>query len=142
MADTTGTLHVEVVSADRVVWSGESSGVVARTVDGDLGVLPGHSPVLALLVPSACEIITATGGREIVAVDGGFISVAGGHVSILSEFAQLGAELSVADAERELAQAERMLDDADPGNDDEARTMLARAQAQLKAAHKATTSSH
>ena len=136
MAESTGTLHVEVVSADRVVWSGESAGVIARTVDGDIGVLPGHAPMLALLVPSACEVTTDGGHREIVAVDGGFISVADGRVSILSEFAELGAELNVADAERQVAEAEKMLEDTDPGNDDEARKMLARAQAQLKAAHK------
>ena len=133
-AEGSGTLHVEVVSADRVIWSGESAGVVARTVDGDIGVLPGHAPLLALLVPSACEVTTEGGDREIVAVDGGFISVADGRVSILSEFAELGAELNVADAERQVAEAEKMLDD--PDNDDEARKMLARAQAQLKAAHK------
>ena len=135
-ADSTETLHVEVVSAERVIWSGESAGVVARTVDGDIGVLPGHSPVLALLVPSACEITTEHGEREIVAVDGGFISVADGRVSILSEFAEMGRELSIADAEKQVAEAERMLVDSDPENDDEARKLLARAQAQLKVAHK------
>lgn len=135
-AESPGTLHVEVVSADRVIWSGESAGVVARTVDGDVGILPGHSPMLALLVPSACEVTTDAGEREIVAVDGGFISVADGRVSILSEFAELGVELSVADAERQVAEAERMLEDTDPANDGEARKMLARAQGQLKAAHK------
>lgn len=131
-----GNLHVEVVSADRVVWSGESTNVVARTTEGDLGVLPGHSPLLALLVPSACEIVTTTGEREVVAVDGGFISVADGRVSILSEFASITSGLTVADAQRQVAEAEQMLEDTDPDNDDQARKMLARAQAQLKAAEK------
>ncbi|MFW6598575.1 F0F1 ATP synthase subunit epsilon [Propionibacteriaceae bacterium Y2011] len=131
------TLHVEVVSADRVVWSGESPNIVARTVEGDIGILPGHSPMLALLVPSACEIVTDAGGREIIAVDGGFISVADGRVSILSEFAQLGSELSLADAEREHDRAIRMLEDSDPENDEVGRKLLARTEAQLKAARKA-----
>jgi len=135
-AEGSGRLHVEVVSADRVIWSGESAGVVARTVDGDVGILPGHAPMLALLVPSACEVTTDAGEREIVAVDGGFISVADGRVSILSEFAQLGAELSVSDAERQVAEAEQMMEASDPDDNDEARKMLARAQGQLKAAHK------
>lgn len=135
MADGT-TLHVEVVSADRVVWSGESTNVVARTTEGDLGVLPGHSPLLAILVPSACEVVTESGEREVVAVDGGFISVADGRVSILSEFASVTTGLTVADAQRQVAEAERMLEDSDPDNDDEARKMLGRAQAQLKAAEK------
>ncbi|HIT76201.1 MAG TPA: F0F1 ATP synthase subunit epsilon [Candidatus Avipropionibacterium avicola] len=136
MADQ-ASLHVEVVSADRVVWSGESTNVVARTTEGDLGVLPGHSPLLAILVPSACEVVTTGGEREIVAVDGGFISVADGRVSILSEFASLTTGLTVADAQRLVSEAESMLEDSDPDNDDEARKMLARAQAQLKAAEKA-----
>ena len=48
-------LEVEVVSADRVVWSGDAINVIARTVEGDIGILPGHEPLLALLVPGACE---------------------------------------------------------------------------------------
>ena len=44
-----GTLHVELVSADRVVWSGEAVRIIARTVAGDVGILPGHAPLLSLL---------------------------------------------------------------------------------------------
>ncbi|MDN5725628.1 MAG: F0F1 ATP synthase subunit epsilon [Propionibacteriales bacterium] len=132
------TLHVEVVSADQVVWSGEAAQVVARTIEGDVGILPGHSPMLAVLAPGACEVITDDAGREVFAVDGGFVSVAAGRVSVLSEFATLGSELSITDAEHLLAEATAMLEDADPSNDEQAITMRNRATAQLKAAQRAS----
>lgn len=96
-------LHVEVVSADRVVWSGESVNVIARTVEGDVGILPGHEPFLGLLVPCVVEIVTADGRSESVAVDGGFISVAEGRVSVLSQHAALGHEVSLEEARVEAA---------------------------------------
>ena len=51
-------MQVEVVSADRVVWSGQSSNIIAKTVEGDIGILPGHSPVLAVLEPGGVEIFS------------------------------------------------------------------------------------
>ena len=135
-------MQVEVVSAARVVWSGQADQIIARTSDGDLGILPGHAPVLAVLVPSGVEVFGTDGNREIVAVDGGFISVDHGHVSILSEYARLASEISVDQAEKELAQAGKALEEGDP-DDPDARKEYGRAEAQLKAAHKfAGTSSH
>ena len=56
-------LQVELVAADRVVWSGEATMVIARTAEGDLGALPGHAPVLSILLPSVVEITTTDGER-------------------------------------------------------------------------------
>ena len=128
-------MQVEVVSADRVVWSGESSNIIAKTVEGEIGILPGHEPVLGVLVPSAVVIFDEGGGREVVAVDGGFISVSQGRVSILSEYARMADEITVAHAEKELAEAQRILDTGD--GDDEDRKHVLRATAQLRAAQKA-----
>jgi F-type H+-transporting ATPase subunit epsilon len=84
-------LQVELVSADRKVWSGEASMIIARTVEGDLGVLPGHSPLLAVLAPSEIAI-TATAGEAVTAhCDGGFLSVEHDRVMIVSDSAALGA---------------------------------------------------
>lgn len=128
------TLHVEVVSAARTVWSGESSNIIAKTVDGDMGILPGHAPVLAVLAPSAVEVQTESGDREVIAVGTGFISVADGRVSILSEYAQLANEITLADAQRDLDKATSELDaDAD---DQDARARYEHALAQVRAAHK------
>ncbi|HWU47275.1 MAG TPA: F0F1 ATP synthase subunit epsilon, partial [Humibacter sp.] len=90
MADA---LHVELVAADRTVWSGEASQVSARTVEGDLGVLRGHTPLLSLLSPSLVEITPAAGAKVFASVDGGFISVANDRVSILAEHIALGQEI-------------------------------------------------
>ena len=60
-AETAHDLHVELVAADRTVWSGGASMVIARTVEGDVGVLRGHSPLLSLLTDAAVEISTPDG---------------------------------------------------------------------------------
>jgi F-type H+-transporting ATPase subunit epsilon len=104
-------------------------------VEGEIGILPGHEPVLGVLVPSAVVIFDEGGGREVVAVDGGFISVSQGRVSILSEYAKLSNEVTVAQAEKELAEAQRILDTGDGSDED--RKHFSRATAQLRAAQKA-----
>ncbi|GAA3714905.1 F0F1 ATP synthase subunit epsilon [Microlunatus aurantiacus] len=127
-------MQVEVVSATRVVWSGKATNIIAKTVEGDIGILPGHEPVLAVLVPGAVEIFAEDASREVVAVDGGFISVAHGRVSILSEYAMLAEEISLRDAEKELAAAQSRLD---AGEDDlDTRQHFALASAQVRAAEK------
>ena len=128
-------MQVEVVSADRVVWSGTSSNIIAKTVEGEIGILPNHSPLLAVLEPSAVVIFSEDGGREVVAVEGGFISVSQGRVSILSEYAQLSSEMDVREAERELDAARQVLDSGDYSDED--RRRFDRANAQLRAAQKA-----
>ncbi len=105
------TLQIELVAADRVVWSGEAKEVIARTVEGDLGVLSGHAPLLSLLLPGVVEIFPEEGGETIkAAVGDGFISVAADHVSILSEDTFLPEEVDEAAASAELEKA-RTADD-------------------------------
>lgn len=102
MADA---LTVELVAADRMVWSGEATMVKAKTVDGDIGVLRGHTPVLSLLSEAVIEI-TAEDGHTVFAVaDGGFLSVANDRVSILSERVELSTEVDVDQARAELEDA-------------------------------------
>src|SRR6476661_9623 len=127
-------MDVQVVSAERVVWSGQASNIIARTTDGDIGILPGHEPVLAILVPSGVEIYSMDNHREIVAVDGGFISVGQGRVSILSEYARMADDIDLPHAEKELADAQARLDDGE--SDEETRMRFSRAQAQVRAAQK------
>jgi len=102
-------LQIELVAADRVVWSGQAREVIARTVEGDLGVLAGHAPLLSLLVPGVVEIKPLEGGEVVrAAVAEGFLSVADNHVSILSEDAFLASEVDASEtrAELEAAQSE------------------------------------
>ena len=79
------TLKVQVVSAEREVWSGDASMVVARTVEGEIGVLTGHAPTLAVL--GAGEVrVDAEGGSGVTAtVDGGFLSVENDTVLVVAE---------------------------------------------------------
>jgi F-type H+-transporting ATPase subunit epsilon len=106
--DTGKALQIELVAADRVVWSGQASQVMARTVAGDLGVLAGHAPLLSLLVPGVVEITPLEGDVVRAAVEEGFLSVADNHVSILSEDAFLASEIDAAavKAQLETAQAD------------------------------------
>jgi F-type H+-transporting ATPase subunit epsilon len=79
-------LHVEVVAVEERIWSGEAEMVVARTTEGELGVLPGHAPLLGQLAePSQVRI--KRGGAEQLAYDvtGGFLSVTAEGVTVLAE---------------------------------------------------------
>lgn len=127
MADS-DHLQVELVAADRTVWSGQASMVIARTVEGDVGVLRDHAPLLSLLTDAVVEI-SAGGETVIAAVDGGFLSVAANRVSILSEHAVLAEEIDVSDAQRELEQAQG-------SDDDDAESRIRRAEARIRAAER------
>jgi F-type H+-transporting ATPase subunit epsilon len=78
-------LTVEVVSPEKRVWSGEANMVSARTLEGDIGVLPDHAPLLGVLVDGAVVIKGVDGSTHEFSVNGGFISVARNRVSILGE---------------------------------------------------------
>jgi F-type H+-transporting ATPase subunit epsilon len=128
-------LDVALVAADREVWSGKASVVVAKTADGDVGVLPGHQPLLSVLKPSVATIRTLVNGAPgdvlQVALHGGFISVAGNRVSLLSEAAELSTEIDAGRAEQALAAARA----GEFGADSEAAAQ--RAELRLRAAGRA-----
>ena len=84
-------LQVELVSADRKVWSGEASMVVARTVEGDLGVLPGHAPLLSVLAEGEIKIRPVDGAEVLATVDGGFLSVEHDRVTVVSDRAAIAS---------------------------------------------------
>ena len=129
MAESTG-LSVELVAADRTVWSGEASMVIARTVEGDVGVLRGHAPLLSLLTDAVVEI-SAEDGVVVAAVDGGFLSVAADRVSILSEHAVLAEEIKVDEVRVELEAAQGL------PTSDERELRIRRAEARIRAVEKA-----
>lgn len=116
MADIT----VELVSVERMLWTGQASIVTAQTTEGEIGVLPGHEPMLGQLVDNGVVTICPVGGDKLVAaVQGGFFSVSKEKVSILAEYAVWSTEVNTSEAEASL-QA-----------DDE--VSKARAEAELKA---------
>lgn len=79
------SLKVEMVAADRKVWEGEAKFVRARSVSGELGILPGHTPLLGILVEGDVSIESLDGTRQTVTVDGGFLSVDSNVVTIVAE---------------------------------------------------------
>jgi F-type H+-transporting ATPase subunit epsilon len=82
-------LNVAVVSADRELWTGEATQVIARTTEGEIGFLTGHEPVLAILAPGESRV-TATDGTVVTArVEDGFLSVQGDTVTIVAGTAEL-----------------------------------------------------
>jgi F-type H+-transporting ATPase subunit epsilon len=120
-------LFVEIVSPEREIWAGEGDMVIAKTVDGEIGVQPGHIPVLAVLAHDA--VVRVLGAREtgevVAAAHSGFVSVSGaGRVSILAETAELAEDI---DVER----ARTALTSATEGDDPAA---VGRARSRLRAA--------
>lgn len=131
MAET--SLQVELVAADRIVWSGEATIVVARTIEGDVGILANHAPMLAVLAQGIVEVTPTDGERWEAVVDSGFLSVAGNRVSILSEHAQMSHEIDVEKARSDLEQA-RSADQDDDGSAE----AVALAQAKIRAVERAS----
>ncbi|HVA62053.1 MAG TPA: F0F1 ATP synthase subunit epsilon [Mycobacteriales bacterium] len=123
------TMHVELVSPEREVWSGEAEAVFARTTDGELGILPGHAPMIGALVDHPVRIVRGEGDELVAAVFGGFLSVLESGVSVLAETVELVDEIDVANARQELDRNRG----AGP-EDQEARVVASRAEARLRAA--------
>lgn len=101
------TLHVSLLVPDRELWSGTAGQVIAKTLDGDIGVLVGHSPVFGILAEGSLVRILepeegAAAGEVRAAVSGGFFSVSDNRVSILAAQALLGDEIDAAAARTEL----------------------------------------
>ena len=126
-------LTVELVSAERRVWLGEANFVVARTLDGELGILPGHISLLGVLAEGFTVRISggeAGDGIE-AATHGGFLSVSNDVVTILTETAELSDEI---DVDRARAALERAITAGGAGADDSSESAAARARARLAAA--------
>ena len=128
MADDSGahTLDVELVAADRKVWTGKSTMVLARTADGDVGILPHHAPLLGTLGDGAVLIRQESGDPVVAVVHGGFLSVADNRVGILAEECDLAKDIDLAEAERALQEAQR-------SDEDDAAHEVRRAEARIRA---------
>ena len=122
------TMQVDLVSVERAIWSGEATAVFARTPNGELGILPGHAPLLGALEPGWIVRIDREGEDALrVAVHGGFLSVGKDGVSVLAEMAETADEIDV-------ARARAALDKAQPDSGPEAEAARNRALSRLRAA--------
>jgi F-type H+-transporting ATPase subunit epsilon len=123
------TLNVEMVSAERLVWSGEASMVTTRTTEGKIGIMPRHEPMLAVLVPGRITIHLPDGTQQHGAVHGGFLAVTQDTVEVIAEVAELAHEIDMDRAHEALQRAE-----ADPDNPS-SHAAQARAKARISAVH-------
>ena len=125
MADN--TMQVELVAADRLVWSGQATMVIARTTEGDVGILPNHAPMLSVMVDGIVDVRTADNETWVAAVDAGFLSVAANRISILAEHAEMSHDIDLEKARADLDRAHEAGE-----NDDEAAEKAARAWAEAR----------
>ena len=121
-------LQVELVSPERILYSGEAEMVVCRTVGGgEVAFLTGHAPFLGALETGLVRVKTAS-GEQVAAVHGGFVEVRDNRVIVLSDVAELAADVDVSRAQRAR--------DAATGDDEDSIAARARADARLHASNR------
>jgi F-type H+-transporting ATPase subunit epsilon len=124
-------MDVAIVDPEKELWSGEADFVVARSEDGEIGILPGHAPFLGVLKFSKLKV---QAGNDVIvfAVHSGFIEVKDNRVSVLARSAEVASDIDVARARNQAEQARQRLQQE--AEDEDAKYALARAEARLMAA--------
>ena len=126
------TVRVELVAPDGEVWSGRARMVIAKTLDGDIGILTGHPPVLGILAEgSLVRILDAEDAGDqkemLAAVSSGFLAVRDDRVSVLARQAQLGTRVDTTEARAQLDAALRAAEGQPPGEEEPAEVRYSRA---------------
>ena len=126
------SLDVHLVTPEREVWSGPAQMVVAHGIEGDVGILTGHAPMLIRLGVAPLRVQREDGSWETAVVDGGFLHVTSGEegtrVDVLATGAEMANEIDPSAARTRKEEAERRLAE---GDSDEIRSELAKAQARI-----------
>ncbi|MEI6109166.1 MAG: F0F1 ATP synthase subunit epsilon [Actinomycetes bacterium] len=125
-------LNVSVVAVDRSVWVGTAKSIVAKTPEGEIGILPGHEPVLSLLVNGVVRIEPTEGANVAIAVHGGFVAVDSDNVRVLAETAELASDIDLDRAQTALTRVQGV-------ETPEAMAALHRAETRIKAAAAVTS---
>lgn len=127
------TVHVDIVSAEQSIFSGLAQSLSATGSLGELGITPGHAPLLTALVPGQVKLLTHNGDTEWFYIDGGMLEVQPDVVTVLADTATRAADLDEAEALRAKERAEQAMQDKQADFDYSAATAeLARAAAQLR----------
>jgi len=120
-------LTVQVVTPEReVTVCDDATLVIARGVEGEVGLMPGHTPMLIALTVGVMSIVHEDGKRDSLALDGGFLQISRDQVIVLAEFAALPSEIDTAQAQAELDELKRRI--AAEAESDELKRQLARAE--------------
>ena len=119
-------IATELVSVERMLWSGKAVSVTAQTTEGEIGVLPGHEPMLGQLVENGVVVVRTQEGEKLVAaVQGGFLSVGKDKISILADRAQWSSEVDENSAREALKHGDNAAE-------------LAKAESELRAVRRAS----
>lgn len=124
-------LRLEVVAPDHQALSVDAESVVVRTIDGELGFLTGHAPLIAGLVPHVLRYVDADGKQQYIAIGGGFVEVLNNVVSVMSPSAETAEQIDYERAERAKARAEERLSTRENIDIARAQAALARATTRL-----------
>ncbi|MCZ6889320.1 MAG: F0F1 ATP synthase subunit epsilon [Gammaproteobacteria bacterium] len=103
------TMHCDIVSAEREIFSGRVTMVVATGTIGELGIMPGHAPLLTGIRPGPVRLKLDSGDEDVFFASGGFLEVQPGYVTVLADTALHAEDLDEAAAQEARAQAERAL---------------------------------
>ena len=106
MADIT----VELVSVERMLWSGKATIISAETTEGEIGVLPGHEPLLGQLAENGVVTFRPVdGGRKVAAVQGGFLSVSTEKITVLADWAVWADEVNESQAQGDALSSDELV---------------------------------
>lgn len=137
------TMHLDIVSAENAIFSGVVEMVVATGELGELGIVPGHAPLLTILSPGEIRVTLQGGKQEIYYVSGGMLEVQPHYVTVLADVVERADHLDEAAALAAKAEAEAMIANKDADIDySRAAAELARAVAQIRAIHKLRKNLH
>ncbi len=127
------SVNLNVVSAEESLFSGAIESLQITGSEGELGIMPGHAPLLTSLKPGMARIVKKGGEEEVIYISGGMLEVQPNHVTVLADVATRGTDLDEQAAQEAKARAEAHLNDhGDDVNYAEAASELARAVAQLR----------
>ncbi len=128
------TIHVDIVSAEREIWSGEATMVIASAEGGEIGIMPRHTPLITRLRPGEIRVKLENGEEEDIYVSGGMLEVQPHMVTVLSDTAERAEDLDEAAALEAQRRAEQALKDKTSDLElAKARSELLKAAAQLRA---------
>lgn len=136
-------MKLKIITPEKIILDVETKGVFVKAIDGELGVLPGHIPLMTALDIGVGSYITEDGGKEFITIVGGSFKVENDEVTILTEAAELGEDIDEARAkiaaDRARAKLEGIIDSEVSKNSPEvekARLAFLKALARMKAADK------
>lgn len=128
------TMHCDIASTEARIFSGRVESLVCTGTLGDMGILPGHAPLLSALIPGPVRLVTQEGEEQIYYVSGGYVEVQPGVVNILADTAIRADDMDEAQAEQAKKDVEAAIANRDAEFEySRAATQLAEAAAQLRA---------